>query len=195
MRHLFPTLPIHASCYANTQLLPPPWSELSRPLQVHAALQTLAVVGVKEFASVGGLTGGRACPAYATTLSPLGRPSARASASACAASGSGSGSAGAGAGALADADLSGAAAAPAFHSHDLIVQGAELHAGRCPRIEVILNGDSTARAAALADRDILVKGRGALDRWLVDLLVFPYRISGAVARDGAFLRALRRVSN
>ena len=98
-------------------------------------------------------------------------------------------------GAFSKLDGTGAGAAPAFDSHDLKVHGAEIHAGLCPCVKVVGNRDSTAGAAALADGDVLVKGRGALNRRLIDLLVLPDLIRGTVAGDGTFLCARFWVPN
>ena len=133
----------------------------------------MAVIGVLGLASVRSLAGGGARPAHATALSPLGcsaRPGA--GASACAGTTTSAGAAAAGS-ALADVDRAGAAAAPAFDGHDLVVQGAELHAGLGPRIEMVFDSHGTTGSRTLADGDVLLEGCGTLDRWLIDLLVLP----------------------
>lgn len=50
-------------------------------------------------------------------------------------------------------------------------------------------GDShgTARCAAVTDRNVLVKGRGTLDRGLVDTLVLPDGVSSTIRRNGTLL--------
>ena len=58
---------------------------------------------------------------------------------------------------------------------------------------MIRNGHRATSAGALADRDILVEGRGALNGRLIDLLVLPDLVRGAVAREGALLRARFRI--
>ena len=127
--------------------------------------------------------GGRARIANAAALSPLSHsPGSSATA--------GGAGAGAGIGALAEGELAVAAAAPALDGDNLVVEGAEVEAGLGPCGEVIRDGDGAAGAGALPDGDVLVEGGGALDGGLVDLLVLPDRVGGAIAREGALLRAL-----
>ena len=52
-----------------------------------------------------------------------------------------------------------------------------------------------ARAGRLADGDVLVESRRALDGGLVDLLVLPDLICGAVAGESALLGAGLRVAD
>lgn len=58
-----------------------------------------------------------------------------------------------------------------------------------PGVEVVVDGDGAAGAAAIADRDILVEGLGALDRWCIDPLVLPDGVGAAVAADRTLHRA------
>jgi hypothetical protein len=82
--------------------------------------------------------------------------------------------------------------APALGGEDLVVHlAAELQAGLGPCVKVALGVDAAAagpRAAAV--RDVLPEGGGAGDGGLVDLLVLPDVVGGAVAVDGADLLAL-----
>lgn len=50
---------------------------------------------------------------------------------------------------------------------------------------MVLDSDGTATAWALADRNVLVEGRCALNRGLVDLLVLPDVVSTAVTINRA----------
>lgn len=65
--------------------------------------------------------------------------------------------------AFAEGQLPGAASTPAFDGQDLVVQGAEVQASRRPRLEVVVDSNSSAGARALADGNVLLEGRGAYD--------------------------------
>lgn len=54
---------------------------------------------------------------------------------------------------------------------------------------MVLDSNSSATRAAVADRDVLVKGRGTLNGGLIDALVFPDGISGTVACNRTLLTA------
>jgi hypothetical protein len=173
------------------------------PLAVYTTLQALAIVGVCGLASVGRHTGGRPCPALAATLTPM-RGSATATTSAGTTSRTSGGTCGGASAAtstsaststLSNGNLPRAAAAPAFNGHDLVVQTAKVHASFGPCAEVVRNGDSTASARTLADGDVLVESRGSLDRWLVDLLMLPDRVSSTVTRESTLLCALLWIPN
>lgn len=68
---------------------------------------------------------------------------------------------------------------------------AKVHAIRCPLLEVVLKGNGTAAAARVSDRNVLLEGRGTLNRWLVGLLMLPNcvgsSIAGECALDGTLL--------
>jgi hypothetical protein len=70
--------------------------------------------------------------------------------------------------------------------------GAQVEAELLPGVEVAAGGDGAAAGAlGLPVGDVLPEGGGALDGGLVDLLVLPDVVDGAVARHGADLLALR----
>lgn len=82
--------------------------------------------------------------------------------------------------------------APALSGQGLVVVGSQVHAEGGPGIEVTAGGDGAAAGPlVLAVGDVLPEGGSALDRGLVDLLVLPDVVGGAVAGDGADLLALR----
>jgi hypothetical protein len=69
----------------------------------------------------------------------------------------------------------------------------QVHAVARPSIEVALGGDGSAAGPLLLPvADVLPEGRRALDRGLVDLLVLPDVVDGAVTGDSADLLALSR---
>ncbi len=86
-----------------------------------------------------------------------------------------------------DALLGRATAAPALHSDDLEVHSAQVHAGGSPSIEVVLDRHSATGTTRLADADILVEGRCALDGRLVDTLILPDGVCAPVRGDSALL--------
>lgn len=158
-------------------------------------LLALAVIRILVLASIRRLAGSRAGPANASALSPLSSTTSASSRGSRGGAGGASRSGGAAtASALAERDLSRTAATPALDSHDLVVQGTEVHASLCPGIEVVLHSNRTARPGALADRDVLVEGRSTLNGRLVDLLVLPDIVSASVARHSALVRACSLVS-
>ena len=120
----------------------------------------------------------RACPSSGA--------SSRSGASASASTSPG---AGASASSLCNSERPRAAPSPGFHSKDLVVHGAEVQARCLPGVEVVLDGDGAAIAGAVTDGNVLVEGRGPLDRGLVDLLMLPDGVAAAVGGHGAFLRA------
>lgn len=80
---------------------------------------------------------------------------------------------------------------PALGRHSLVVMCAQVQASLGPRIEVVLGRNGSAsRTLLLAHGDVLPEGAGALDRGLVDLLVLPNLVGGAVGSQGADLLAL-----
>ena len=83
--------------------------------------------------------------------------------------------------------MSRTAAAPALHSDDLEIHGAQVHAGGGPSIEMVLDRHSATGATRLADADVLVEGRRALDGRLVDTLILPDGVCAPVRGDSALL--------
>jgi len=83
--------------------------------------------------------------------------------------------------------------APPFRRQNLVVMLPQVQAGLGPRREVVGHGDG-APVGPLVDavRDVLPEGRGARDGRLVDLLVLPDLVGGAVGLEGAELLALGR---
>lgn len=80
---------------------------------------------------------------------------------------------------------------PALSRNDLVVERAQVHAKLLPLCNVVGKGDGAAGAAlALAHRDVLVEGGGALDGWLVDLLVLVDGVCRAIACECALHSAL-----
>jgi hypothetical protein len=77
-------------------------------------------------------------------------------------------------------------------SHNLVVVLTELHALAGPRIEVSLHVDASAGALVLANRPVLLKGRGAVNRRLVGAGALRNLVRGAVGGDGALVLRLRR---
>lgn len=68
----------------------------------------------------------------------------------------------------------------------------QVHAELLPGVEVARGGDGSAAGTLLLPvADVLPEGAGSLDGRLVDLLVLPDVVNGAVAGDGAHLLALR----
>lgn len=61
---------------------------------------------------------------------------------------------------------------------------AETHALSGPSVEVSLHVDATAGALDLADRPVLLKGLGAIDRWLVHTGRLGDRVNTAVSGEG-----------
>lgn len=68
----------------------------------------------------------------------------------------------------------------------------ELHALRGPRIKVGLHVDRTAGALVLANRPVLLKGRGAVNRRLVGTSCLRNLVRAAVNGDGALVLGIRR---
>lgn len=64
--------------------------------------------------------------------------------------------------------------------HNLVVELTQIHAKSCPGVEMIGGGDSSTNTSALADGPVLVEGRSALNRRLIDLLMFVDVICGSV---------------
>ena len=173
------------------------------PSRSSDVLQALAIVLVRCLAGIRRSANSWASPPLAAALAPMRRSACgagagtRASAGTCAsaaASTSARAAAGAAArtgacGAFGNLEAALAAAAPALDSENLVVQGAEVHAGLGPCVEVVLDGDGAAGACARADGDVLLEGRGALDRGLVDLLVLPNLVCAAVACQSTLLCA------
>ncbi len=96
------------------------------------------------------------------------------------------------AGRAADGDAGGAAGEVALGGDDLVVVGAELEAGSGPGVEVGGHVDAATGTLVLADRPVLVEGRGALDRRLVDTLGTVDIVGRAVGGDAAELGGARR---
>lgn len=71
--------------------------------------------------------------------------------------------------------------------------GTQLHAVRGPGVEVALGGDGSAAGTLVTPvADVLPESGSASDGRLVDLLVLPDVVDGAVAGDLADLLALSR---
>ena len=87
-----------------------------------------------------------------------------------------------------------AASAPALNGDDLEVESSEIHSGSGPGPEVVLNGDGAARTAALAHRNVLIKGARAHNGRLIDALILPNHIGAAVTGNGALLGARWRIA-
>lgn len=66
-----------------------------------------------------------------------------------------------------DVDVGAAAALVAFSSDNLVVVLSKVETESGPGIEVVLHGDTTADALALADRPVLLEGAGTIDGGLV----------------------------
>lgn len=81
---------------------------------------------------------------------------------------------------IADSLIAGATAIPALHGDDLIVQGAKVHSEIGPSLEMVLDGNGAADTRRVANRDVLVKGRCALNGRFVDTLVLPDGIGSSV---------------
>lgn len=76
--------------------------------------------------------------------------------------------------------------APSLRRESLIVVRSKFHTQLSPSIEVVLGSHSPAsRTLVLTDRNVLPEGRRTLDRGLVDLLVLPDVVVGAVAVYGS----------
>ena len=73
----------------------------------------------------------------------------------------------------------------ALGSHNLVVVGAQSETGLLPGPEVGRHVNGTAGALVDADRPVLVKGPGALDRGLVDALGLVDVVNRAVDGDAA----------
>jgi len=83
--------------------------------------------------------------------------------------------------------------APALGRESLVVVLAKVKAKLLPGIEVARGGDgSAAGTLALPVANVLPEGAGTLNGGLVDLLVLPDVVDGAVASDSADLLALGR---
>ena len=80
-------------------------------------------------------------------------------------------------------------AIPALDRDDLEVQRTQVHADVLPSVKVVLDSDRATDARRVADRDVLVEGRGALDGWLIDALILPDGVCGTIAVYCALLRA------
>ena len=80
-------------------------------------------------------------------------------------------------------------AIPALDRDDLEVQRSQVHADVRPSVKVILDSDRATDARRVADRDVLVEGRGAFDGRLVYALILPDGVCGTVAVHRALLRA------
>lgn len=82
--------------------------------------------------------------------------------------------------------------APSLSRQGLVIVGSQVKTELLPSVEVAAGGDGAAAGPlGLAVGDVLPEGGSALDGGLVDLLVLPNVIDGAVAGDGADLLALR----
>jgi hypothetical protein len=68
----------------------------------------------------------------------------------------------------------------------------ELHALAGPRIKVSLHVDRTAGALVLANRPVLLKGRGAINGWLVGAGALGNLVGAAVGSDSTLVLRLRR---
>ena len=88
----------------------------------------------------------------------------------------------------ADGDGGAARALVSLSGDDLVVERAHRHAERLPSVEVRCGVDGAARAVRLADGPVLVEGRGALDRRLVDTRRLVDVVGRAVRDDGALER-------
>lgn len=92
---------------------------------------------------------------------------------------------------LRDSDGRRAAAEVTLGSDNLVVVGAELHAGLRPGIEVGADIDATLGAVLLADGPVLLEGLGAVDRGgvgasgLEDLVGAAVNIDGSLALSAA----------
>jgi hypothetical protein len=91
-----------------------------------------------------------------------------------------------------DGDGSTSGAEVTLGSHNLVVVLTELHALAGPRIEVGLHVDASAGALVLANRPVLLKGRGAVNGRLVGAGALRNLVRGAVGGDGALVLRLRR---
>jgi len=151
-------------------------------------LEALGVVRVSGLTGEASGTAGRSRPALAAALSPVCGTGAT-----CAARRSGrrSGrrpSSSSDSGPFPNGDIGGSSAEVSLRGDDLVVECAELQSRRRPRVEVVRGGDSSAGAVALADRPVLVEGRGALDRRLIDALSFVDVVCRAVRGETALER-------
>jgi hypothetical protein len=90
-----------------------------------------------------------------------------------------------------DSDGSASGAEVALGGDDLVVVRTELHALAGPRIEVGLHVNASAGALVLANRPVLLKGRGAVNRGLVGAGALGNLVRGAVDGDGALVLRLR----
>ena len=133
-------------------------------------------------------------------LSPRKGASYVAAAGARGAGGAGGGRAGRGAaaaaaaGALAHGDGGRAARLVALGGNNLVVVAAERQARALPGGEVVGHGDGAARPLVDADGPVLVEGRRALDRRLVDALRAVDVVHGSIRCHAAELgRPCRRV--
>jgi hypothetical protein len=68
----------------------------------------------------------------------------------------------------------------------------ELHALAGPRIKVSLHVDRTAGALVLANRPVLLKGRGTINGWLVGAGALGNLVGAAVGSDSTLVLRLRR---
>jgi hypothetical protein len=90
-----------------------------------------------------------------------------------------------------DGDRSTSSREVALGGHNLVVVLTELHALAGPRIKVRLQVDRTAGALVLANRPVLLKGRGAVNGWLVGTSALGNLVRGAVRGDGTLVLRLR----
>jgi hypothetical protein len=81
-----------------------------------------------------------------------------------------------------------AAALVALGGDDLIVELAQVHAERLPRVEVVARRHRAARAVRLPDAPVLVERRRARDRRLVHALRLVNVVRAAVGGHGALVR-------
>ncbi len=93
--------------------------------------------------------------------------------------------------AVADGDVGRAAGEVALGGDDLVVVRAELQAQGGPRVKVRADVDGAGRALVLADRPVLLEGRGTLDRGLVGAGRLVDVVDGAVRGDAAELGGAR----
>jgi hypothetical protein len=85
----------------------------------------------------------------------------------------------------ADLEVRRSGSAERLDGKHLVVEVAGRESGFLPSSEVVCNGNSSASALVLADREVLAESAGALDGRLVDLGVFADLVGRAVASDAA----------
>lgn len=84
-----------------------------------------------------------------------------------------------------DLDVGRSGSAERLDGEHLVVEVAGGESVVLPSIEVVGDGNSSAGALVLADREVLTESAGALDGGLVDLGVLADLVGGSVAGDAA----------